>query len=279
MKILILGAKGMLGSALMRIFKDFNPIGWDKEEINIADQRQVFAKIKKINPKIIINAAAYTDVDGCESNKELAFKVNGYALEYLAKVSLEIDAVLVHYSTDYVFDGQKKEGYLEEDKPNPLSVYGESKALGEELLKKFGKKYYLIRTSWLFGPFGKNFVNTILKLVQEKESLKVVNDQWGKPTFSFDLASHTQKLIKKSPSFGIYHFSNEGVTNWFLFAKKILEIKNISTPISPVTTKEYPRPAKRPKYSILINSKFEPLREWPLALKEYLTKFEFYKFS
>jgi dTDP-4-dehydrorhamnose reductase len=277
-KILIIGAKGMFGQELAKVFKDLNPLLWDKEELDITNQKQVEDIIDRNYPlELIINAAAYTDVDAAETNQELAQQVNGQAVGYLAQAASKIGTVLVHYSTDYVFDGQKKQGYQEDDQPiNPVNVYGQSKLLGEKLLQVNCQKYYLIRTSGLYGSGGKNFVETILKLAQQKDKLKVVNDQYFKPTYALDLAIETRKLIERKPSFGTYHLTNEGVTNWCDFAKKICQIyfqlAGIKlSKIIPCSSKDFPRPARRPSYSILQNTKLPPLRPWREALREYLT--------
>ncbi len=276
-KILIIGAEGMLGYDLMVAFGDLNPVGLEREEFDITDEKAVEKFILDLGPDIIINAAAYTDVDGCETNQDLAMKVNGYAVGYLARAAEKIGAVLVHYSTDYVFDGKKPEGYKEDDKPgNPLNVYGESKLLGEKLLKESCQKHYLIRTSWLFGKNGKNFIDTILKFGKEKEELKVVDDQRGKPTYTVDLAKRTRELIDGKYPFGIYHITNEGITSWYDYALKIFEIFESLHPeeklakVVPCTSSEFPRPAKRPAWSILLNTKLPPSRHWQEALEEHL---------
>ncbi len=276
-KVLIIGAKGMLGHDLMAVFGDLNPIGADKEELEIADGAAVEKFILDLGPDIIINAAAYTDVDGCETNQDSAMKVNGYAVGYLAKTSQKIGAILVHYSTDYIFDGKKSEGYKEDDEPkNPVNFYGKSKLLGEKLLKENCQKYYLIRTSWLFGKHGKNFVDTILKLRKEKKELKVVNDQRGKPTYTVDLARRTRELIEGKYPFGVYHITNEGAVSWYDYALKIFEIYKSFHPeqklakVVPCASAEFPRPAKRPSWSILQNTKLPSNRPWQESLEEYL---------
>ena len=314
MKIVIIGAKGMLGKDLGRVFFDpYAPAGsgsrlkrrdfilylLDKDELDITDKESVQKVFSDLKPDIVINAAAYTDVDGCETNRELAMKVNGVAPGYLAEASRDIGAVLVHYSTDYVFDGNKKEGYDEDDEPgDAINFYGESKLAGERAVREAGGSYYIIRTSWLFGGWPsyakasegkpKNFVETILKLAQEINRIKVVNDQYGKPTFSLDLARKTReliesKLVRRSFSeggkdFGVYHITNEPTTTWYDFAKEIVEqIKNtrdntsIIPSILPCASSEFPRPAKRPQYSILKNTKLSPMRPWQEALREYLS--------
>jgi len=300
-RILILGAKGMLGCELMESFKDFELYGWDMEEIDITSREQVDEKIGELKPNIVINAAAYADVDGCETNEELARKVNGDAVGYLASICQKIGAIFVHYSTDYVFGGDNPRGYKEDAIHRvPLGIYGQSKLLGEELLLKrkhrsselscppkrerrreFAIKselmFYLIRTSWLFGKHGKNFVDTMLKLAQNQDELKVVNDQHGKPTYTLDLAQRTREIIEKQLPCGIYHLTNEGVTTWYDFAKQVFaDLSGLSgfkriPKIIPCTSQEFPRPAKRPQYSILLNTKLTPSRSWQEALREYLT--------
>ena len=265
----------MLGTALMAEFFDLNSVGWDRAEIDITDQKMVVAKILALKPTLIINAAAYTDVDGAESNPALANAVNGTAVGYLAAAAKQLGAILIHYSTDYVFNGQNKAGYIEEDKPDPINAYGGSKLLGEQALQRNTDQFYLIRTAWLYGPNGKNFVDTILNLAKTKENLKVVDDQHGRPTYTIDLAKATRQLVASQLEFGIYHFTNQtksaGIT-WFELAKKSIELSGIKSEISPCQTKDFPRPAKRPAYGVLQNNKFKPLRDWQEALKDYLSK-------
>ena len=261
----------MLGSDLMLAFSELNPIGWDRNEIDIGDPRQVDSKIKNLSPNIIINAAGYTAVDKAEDETELANKANGEAVGYLAKIAKEICAPLVHYSTDYVFAGDNKQGYLENDKPDPIGAYGESKLLGEKRLQEEAEMFYIIRTSWLYGKNGKNFVQTMLGLAQQKDELKVVNDQFGKPTYAKDLAWATKKLIAEQYPCGIYHLSNEGQASWHQFAKKIFQLAGINVKLTAIKTSDYPTKAVRPKYSSLINTKFPPLRHWQEALTDYLT--------
>lgn len=279
-KILIIGARGMLGSDLCFVFKKDKPICWDKNDLDITHQKEVERKIKKLNPEIVINAAAYTNVERAEKEFALAKKINAEAVKNLAEVCAEISAIFVHYSTDYVFDGKKKNGYKENDIPkNPVNRYGLSKLLGEKKILDLKSKipnfkFYLIRTSWLFGSKTephqhKNFVETILKLAKEKKHLKVVNDQFGKPTYTFDLAKATRKLVDKKMPLGIYHLANESITTWYKFAKEIVRLAGLKTKVLPCKTSEYKTLAKRPKYSILVNTKFTPLRSWKNALKDY----------
>ncbi|MFC1598753.1 dTDP-4-dehydrorhamnose reductase [Patescibacteria group bacterium] len=273
-KILILGAQGMLGRDLANVLADFDLTLWDKEDIDITDQDQVNKKIEKIKPEIIINCAAYTAVDDCETNKDLAMQVNGTAVGYLSSLAKKIDSILVHISTDYIFNGQNQKGYKEDSKDiSPDSVYGQTKLKAEELLQANTDKYYLIRTSWLYGKNGNNFVETMLKLGQAKDQLKVVNDQFGKPTFTIDLARQISYILYSELPFGIYHITNEtrdGGISWYEFAQKIFEFAEIKIDLQPCSTQEFPRPAKRPAYSALINTKLPKIRDWQEALKQYL---------
>jgi dTDP-4-dehydrorhamnose reductase len=274
MKILIIGATGMLGTDLVKTFKNHDVTAWGSKDIDITDFQEVDSKIKALKPEVVINAAAYTAVDDCEINRDLAMKVNGEGPGNLAKVCSAINAILVHYSTDYIFNGQKKDGYNEDyNEIAPLNVYGESKALGEKLIRENCKKYYILRIAWLYGKNGKNFVDTMLKLGKEKPQLKVVNDQHGSPTYTADVAQRTKKILEAiKPNFGIYHATNSGNCTWYEFTKEIFRIKNISVKVAPCSTEEFPRPAKRPAYSILLNTKLPPMRSWQEALGEYLNQ-------
>lgn len=258
-KILILGAGGMLGTDLCKIFPD--AVKLTRAELDIRDKERVIWKIKEVKPEVIINAAAYTDVDGCEVNYELAFDVNGRAPGYIAQGCALVGAKLVHFSTDYVFDGSKKE-YVESDLPNPINIYGKSKQLGEKNIIENMDDYRIVRTSWLFGQHGSNFAETMLKLSGKIETVKVVEDQFGKPTFTADLARKIAEVAELEP--GIYHITNEGVCTWYEFATAIIDNA------SPCLTEEFVRKAKRPKYSVLVNTKSSPMRHWKEALAEYL---------
>jgi len=273
-KILILGAKGMLGQDLSKVLADYNLILWDRQEIDIADEYQVNKKIIDLKPQIIINCAAYTAVDDCEMHKELALRINNQAVGYLALAAKKIGAIIVQISTDYVFDGKNKNGYVEDSQEfGPVNFYGESKLLGEKSLKNIAAKYYLVRTSWLYGQNGKNFVETMLNLGQEKKELKVVNDQFGKPTYTVDLAHQILYILDNALPFGIYHATNEtkeGGISWHEFANKIFELANLDVKAIPCISQEFPRPAERPAYSALINTKLPKIRDWQIALKEYL---------
>ena len=258
-KILIFGAGGMLGFDLCSVFPD--AVMLKHSDIDITDRDLVLETIEMIDPDFVINAAAYTDVDGCEDNKELAFDVNGRAPRYIAEGCSLVGAKLVHFSTDYVFDGSKEE-YVESDITGPINVYGESKLLGEMNIIENMEDYRIIRTSWLFGLHGGNFVEAMLKLSSEMDTVSVVDDQFGKPTFTADLAYKTVEIIGLSP--GVYHITNDGVCSWYEFASAI--IGNVV----PCSSDEFLRAAKRPRYSVLLNTKTAPMRHWSGALFEYL---------
>jgi len=272
MKCLILGAKGMLGTELSFVFRDYHPTLWDQADLDLTIESDVEKKIGKLKPQLIINSAAYTNVDEAESNQELAEKVNGEAVGYLARVAQELNAVLIHYSTDYVFEGKKEKGYQEDDQTDPINAYGRSKLIGEKAIQNYCKNYYLIRTSWLYGRSGNNFVETMIRLGKEKKEVKVVNDQFGKPTYAVDLARRTLNLVENKKEYGIYHITNEGVTSWSGFAEEIFKQFGLAVKVIPVATSEFPRPAKRPKFSSLINTKLTPSRHWKEALADYLAK-------
>jgi dTDP-4-dehydrorhamnose reductase len=256
--VLIFGAYGMLGSDLQAVFPLAELRG---HELDITDGEKVTTLIRKLKPDLVINAAAYTDVDGCEDNKDLAFEVNGESLAPLSRACNESGACLIHFSTDYVFDGTK-EMFDEDGIPHPLNIYGESKLLGEINIRKNTTNYRIIRTSWLFGKHGRNFVDTMMRLSAEMAQVRVVNDQFGKPTYTVDLANKTKEIAGLNP--GTYHVTNEGRCSWFEFAQAI--IPNAV----PCSTSEYPRTAKRPANSGLLNTKTKPMRHWREALKDYL---------
>ncbi len=300
MRILITGACGMLGRDLVEaLSKEHELFGidvkdpgsriWDLGSMeyiksDITSKEEIIKNICEAKPEIVIHAAAYTDVDGCEENEDLVYRINGTGTQNVALACKECKAVMAYISTDFVFDGEKKEPYLESDEPNPLSVYGKSKLEGEKHISLLLDRYFIIRTSGLFGKHGKNFVNTILKLAKEKKELKVVNDQISSPTYTKDLAHaigkllhHTSHITHHTDTFGIYHISNSGSCSWCDFAQEIIHTLHIAHPpsLKPISSGELNRPAKRPKFSVLDNNRYiktvgEPLRPWQEALKEYL---------
>ncbi|MCX8110173.1 MAG: dTDP-4-dehydrorhamnose reductase [Syntrophorhabdaceae bacterium] len=286
-KILIIGVMGLLGPELAKAFRtdeNYEVTGWDMPDIDIGDERSVMEKVTSLRPDIIINAAAYNAVDKAEEPEgfEIAKRINGYGPGYLAKAAKTVGALFVHYSTDYVFDGTKKEGYYEKDKPSPISKYGESKYLGEIKVQENIERYYLIRLQKLFGMPSNNpnakksFFETMLSLAKKQDTLKVVDDELSNFTYAPDLANKTKHLIESDMPFGIYHITNEGApVTWYGAAKILFELAGIKDiGIIPVSSDEFPRPARRPKYSILINTKLEPMRAWPEALKEFLLEYK-----
>ena len=280
MKILITGANGMLGSDLLNVLnsnKNNEIIATDLDTLNISKETAI-EEIRKCAPELVINVAAYTDVDGCESNRNLAFEANSIGPKNLALACTKINAPLIHISTDYVFNGEKKEPYNEEDIPNPINVYGQTKLKGETFIQETFDNYFILRTSWLYGIGGNNFVKTMLKLSKSNDEISVVDDQIGSPTFTHDLAIAISNLIE-SDNYGIYHLTNSGNCSWFEFAKNIFEIANIDIVLNPVTTDEFPRAAQRPKNSVLNNQKwknhgFKPLRNYKKALSDFMELIE-----
>jgi len=270
--ILIVGANGMLGQELMALFAG-NARGVDVGEIDITSLESVQRVLRTLRPRVVINAAAYTDVDGCETKRDLAMAVNGTGVGHLAEVTLELGAKLVQISTDYVFDGGKGSPYLEDDPVAPLSVYGESKLLGEENVRK-NPEHLLVRTQWLYGHAGKNFVETMLRLGAEKDELAVVDDQVGSPTWARDLSLAIKALLDKGCT-GTYHAANSGFVSWNGFAKEIFNQAGLSVTVKPMTTGELNRPANRPLYStldcgkLLRDTGFQ-LQSWQEALERYL---------
>ncbi len=279
MKVLITGAKGQLGSDLLKILSPSHEVfGFSHQELSVEDMNAVWDKVRTRKPEVVIHAAAYTHVDDCEKNLEKAYLVNALGTRNVAVASQKVGARLVYISTDYIFDGRKGEPYLEFDPPNPLSVYGKSKLAGEWYVKNFLDKFYIVRTSWLYGLNGRNFVKTILELAENKPFLKVVNDQVGSPTYTLDLAQKIAELIE-SDYFGIYHITNQGYCSWFDFARKILELSGVDKKVEPVKTEGFPRPAPRPKFSVLENfvlknSGFSLLRSWEEALTDFIKELQ-----
>jgi dTDP-4-dehydrorhamnose reductase len=270
--ILVVGAKGMLGHDLMEILPG-EVRGVDVDEIDITSFESTRRVLLTLKPSLVVNAAAYTDVDGCEANKDLAMQVNGEGVAHLALAALEIGAKLVHVSTDYVFAGDKVGPLLEDDLPNPLSVYGESKLAGE-LNARLVPDHLIVRTQWLYGLHGKNFVETMLRLAGDRDELAVVDDQIGTPTWTVDLSLAIRALVEAGCR-GIYHAANMGVCSWNGFARAIFEEAGLDIKVNPMTTQDLGRPATRPLYSVLDCGKlmrdtgFQP-EPWREALRKYL---------
>ena len=275
MKILITGSNGMLGHDLIEVLKDKHELLLTTSKtLDITDGDSVMDFIVKSNPDIVINSAAYTDVDGCESNPDLAYNVNGEGVKNLALACREVDCPLVHISTDYVFNGQNDRPWVEDDEIGPISIYGKSKLKGEEHIKEILEKYFIVRTAWLYGVNGRNFPRTMLELAQKHSEITVVYDEVGTPTYTPDLAKGISKLIE-TDYYGTYHLTNSGNCSWCEFARYIFEVADVDVNVIPVTASEFARPAPRPSYSVLenrnwIENGFEPLRNYKEAIKEYI---------
>lgn len=276
MKILLLGHKGMLGSDLfLKLNMGYEVVGLDKEEIDIVSASECEEAIKEIKPDIVINAAAYTNVDGCETAKDECFAVNAEAIKNIAGACRDKNIRIVHFSTDYVFDGTAKQPYKEDHQCNPINTYGASKMAGERYLRSLSENYILIRTAWLYGVNGKNFVQTILEKVKTTKKLTVVDDQTGSPTYTKDLATAVDLLITQNAK-GIFHITNRGNCSWYQFAVKILQEAGIhDIDVTPIRSDKLQRPAKRPAYSVLSMQKFiqttgKTMQPWQLALQDYL---------
>lgn len=280
MKILITGAGGQLGSEFVELFKNENLRAPNHSELDITDFEKVKKIIEDFQPDILINTAAYHLVDECEDFPEKSFLVNSIAVRNLAILSKEIGFILIHFSTDYVFDGLKKSPYNEDDIPNPLSVYGLSKLGGEIFIKNYCEKFYIVRTCGLYGAKGRaskggNFIERILKRWEKGEELKIVSDQIVTPTYAKELAEKVKSLIVNKAPFGLYHMTNEGECSWYEFSKKIFEIVGIDPEIKIASSEELNLKAKRPKYSVLENRNMKiagipDFRHWSIALKDYM---------
>jgi len=295
MRILITGACGMLGRDLIEVLSEGHelylldvepfPVSLSSQfsnlPLDIADSEKTYREITKINPDIVVHTAAYTDVDGCETNRDLAFRVNGLGTRNIALACQRFDTELLYISSDYVFDGEKGEPYLELDKPNPQSIYAKSKYWGELYIGSLLNRFYIVRSSWLFGKNGENFVTKILNLAKEKKEIEVVNDQTGSPIYTKDLARAIAQLIgaehedsnHRASLYGIWHITNSGQCSWYEFAREILRDSGVL--VKPITSERLNKPAKRPKFSVLENyiwklQGWKPLRHWKEALKDYL---------
>ena len=269
MKILVTGAKGMLGQDLCPMLEDegFEVVETNYENLNITNSKQVKEILGLEKPDVVVHCAAFTNVDNAEEDLISVKLINAKGTENIAKFCGQSDITMVYISTDYVFDGTKKELYLPEDVPNPINNYGKTKLGGEKAVMKYCKKYYIARTSWLYGHHGPNFVETMISLATKPE-LKVVDDQIGCPTWTVELANGILELIEDKCEYGIYHICGSGETSWYNFAKEIFKQMGLKVNLKPCTTEEFPRPANRPKHSSMDNDEF--CRDWKLALKDYL---------
>ena len=282
-KILVTGSNGQLGKELQRIcntMPGYEFVFLSKSDMPVNQFEMVRHIFNTLKPAYCINCAAYTAVDKAEEEKDLAFEINGEAVGVLAAVCLEHETKFIHISTDYVFDGKGDKPYLESDETSPVNAYGASKLKGEEEAFKYNPDSLIIRTSWVYSEFGKNFVKTMLRLMADKNSISVVNDQVGSPTYAADLADVILKIIQLQEwKPGIYHFSNEGVITWFDFANAIKEIASTNTAIHPISTAEFPTPAQRPVYSVFNKQKIQDafgikLKDWKASLATCIQRIE-----
>ncbi len=271
----------MLGRDLMTVLRADLPkdeiVGWDIEEIDIREKEETVTKIENLRPDVVVHLAAYTDVDGCELDEGRAFAVNAEGTEHVALAVSRCRAKMVYLSTDYVFDGKKSEPYLESDSPHPLNVYGRSKLQGEKFVQAWVKEALIIRTQWLYGRYGKNFVASILRQAREKKVLSIVNDQIGSPTCTVDLSTAISALAQ-SDARGIFHVSNSDSCTWYVFGQTILKLSGMDdVKVLPISSKELGRPAARPSYSVFSCQKLKretglTLRPWAEALQDYLRR-------
>ena len=296
MKILITGSNGQLGSELQKIvstgkaeigsvseeIKNAEVFAMDVDTLDITNLEQVKKVLNEVKPDVVINCAAATNVDGCEANQDLAFKINSLGPRNLAMVAEELGAKIVQVSTDYVFSGVGEAPLKECDLVAPVSVYGKTKLLGEEFVRDFSTKYYIVRTAWLYGYVGHNFVYTMMKLGKDRDTLNVVNDQLGNPTHANDLAYHILKLIQ-TEEYGVYHCTGKGECSWYNFASEIMKLSGRNCTVNPCTSEEYksmyPNSADRPAYSSLDNMMLrctigDEMRDWKDALKTFMDNVE-----
>ena len=282
MRLLVTGAEGMLGWEIQRVARrvsagvDWRVAAHPRDGLDITDPEAVREALAIVSPAVLINCAGWTDVDGCESNEIEALRVNGEAPGCLARICQEAGVVLIHFSTDYVFDGTATHPYTEDDPVHPLSAYGRSKLAGEVAIRETGAAHLILRTQWLYGSRGKNFVDTILLRAAAGEKLRVVNDQHGAPTYARELAAATLTAIAKGLR-GTYHAANKGACTWYDVARAALSLAGMDPEmVTPVSSEEYPRPARRPAWGVLDTSRLERrgvrLSPWREALETYLRK-------
>jgi len=251
LRILLTGRNGQVGWELERKLAPLGEvIATDRSTLDLADPDQIRRVVREAKPEVIVNAAAYTAVDKAESEPELAMRINGFAPGVLAEEAKRLGALLVHYSTDYVFDGEKATPYVEDDIPNPVNVYGQTKLDGERAIQAVGCRHLIVRTSWVYGARGKNFLLTILRLASEGRELRVVDDQVGAPTSSFAIAQATTELVRAGAR-GLYHLCAAGAASWCMFARAILARAGIEAPVTAIRSEDYPTPARRPRNSRL----------------------------
>ncbi|WP_077358723.1 dTDP-4-dehydrorhamnose reductase [Virgibacillus halodenitrificans] len=278
MKVLVTGYTGQLGHDVVREGKlrGINMIGIGREDLDIANEVEVYQYVQKTNPDVIIHCAAYTAVDKAEDDKETCWNVNVLGTKYIAKAAKKVNTKLMYISTDYVFDGKGEEPFKEADKPDPVGYYGLTKYEGEKIVTDLLEEHFIVRISWVFGINGHNFIKTMLRLSKTRDELNVVGDQYGSPTYTFDLARLLVDMIQ-TEKYGVYHASNEGFCTWAEFASEIFQQANKDVTVNSISTEEYPTRAVRPKNSRLskqklIDNGFEPLPKWQDALQHYLNE-------
>lgn len=276
MKLLVTGAGGMLGQAVVPCLESrgHSVAAMPKEQMDVTNYAQVLDAVGEAKPDLVIHLAAFTKVDQAENEPHLAYHINGYGTENLAVVCASLNLPMMYISSDYVFDGEQKTPYTTWDATRPLSIYGKSKLAGERAVMRHLRRFYIARTSWLYGPNGKNFVDTIITAAEQGKPLRVVSDQHGTPTCTLSLSETIADLIATG-RFGVYHASDDGVTNWFDFARAIVKNSGLKTDVSPIETKDMPRPATRPKYSVmdkttLVSTIGRELPPWEESLNTYL---------
>ncbi|WML41203.1 dTDP-4-dehydrorhamnose reductase [Neobacillus sp. OS1-2] len=276
MRVVVTGAAGQLGQdvVLELVRKNHEVIGTDRTKLDITNELNVLAFISEVKPDVILHCAAYTNVDAAEENEKLAYQINASGTEYLAKAAAQIGAKMLYVSTDYVFDGSASEPYEVEQQTKPIGAYGRTKLAGEELLQRNLKEFFIVRTAWVFGIHGNNFVKTMIRLGAERGEVGVVHDQVGSPTYTVDLATFMVELME-TDKYGIYHATNSGVCSWYEFAVEIFKQASLKVIVNPLTSDQFPRPAARPNYSVLSKKKITeqgltPLRDWKEALAAYL---------
>lgn len=273
-RVLITGAGGQLGTALVHRQGSYQIYPLNRDEMNITNLQQVLSMFNQIHPDIVIHTAAYTNVDQSEINRRATFEINYLGTENITIACKQWDCVMVYLSTDYVFDGTKEAPYIEKDHPNPLNWYGKTKLMGEEVVESMLNRYFIVRTSWLYGLHGKKFVHTILDMAKNQVEIKVVMDQRGCPTYVEHLSEAIYHLIETG-NYGLYHISNEGYCSWYDFAVKILENIGYKEKIIPITTKELNRLATRPQNSSLMSTKsIYPMPTWQVGLQDFLKAFD-----
>jgi len=291
MKVLITGVKGQLGSRLAEILADgasslgqlplkLSPkqiLGVDLPELDITNLTHVRRYVEAGQPEVIVNCAAYTHVDGCEIDTDAAFAVNTLGARNMAMAAQSVGAKIIHISTDYVFEGNGTKPYVEWDICNPQSAYGHTKHLGEQYVRDFCSRYFIVRTAWLYGLTGGNFVKAILKKADETGALTVVGDQFGNPTYAEDLSHHIVKLLA-TEEYGVYHCTNNGICSWYDFASEIIRLSGIKCSITSCSSEDYPSPTKRPAYSALDNRMLrctigDEMRDWKDAVKDFMDQY------